>query len=105
MGMGFQCFDSNGNTTFDTSYAPGRFIGSVNTNSMQGSINVPEFSNGTPFFVISGANGSVLSTTSNSYPLTVSISGTTLSWKYMSSSGNGAGTSIDGAIIVYGYSP
>ncbi|WP_266156481.1 hypothetical protein [Dyella silvatica] len=101
MGAGLECYDANGALLFDTTYAPGRCVGSVDTNGSSGSINVPEFSMGKPFVVLSVTSSPIPHRDANGNlhaPVKVSISGNTLSWKY-------AGDMGGNTTIVYGYSP
>lgn len=99
MTYGVQIFDEDGHTLLDTSQRAGRFIGSVETNGLNGSIVVPEFSQGTPFVVVLDNNSTItdIYTFRPWLPL-VTISGTTLSWNY-----DGAGASYRAnSNIVYG---
>lgn len=81
MAYGLKTFDGNGNVVFDPTIPLGRVLGTV-TVSDNGSLNVPAFAQGTPFFMCLTPNG-------NAYnPPDVSAAGTTLSWVY-SSSGTG----------------
>lgn len=67
--------DPAGNVIFDTSWRIGRIFGSVHVTD-NGSMNVPQFAEGTPFYVCLGETG-------NDYnPPNVSVSGTTLQWSY-----------------------
>lgn len=105
MPFGFQCFDGNGATNFDTATIPGRVVGWLDNQGQQGQLNVPEFSLGHPFFLICSATVPFAQQTENGqwrYPLQVDISGTLLKWTYRSPTGN---SSLDRAVIAYGYYP
>lgn len=99
-----QCYDASGNLTFDAAWLPGRFLGIVNTGGHQGSITNAGFANGNGFWIMSGCAVFVQTTTSSGghYPLIVSLSGNTLTWKYNSPSGDDTNSP---ASILYGYFP
>lgn len=83
MPAGIQTFDASGNLILDLTDRITRLIGSVVTGTVAGSIVVPEFSQGTPFFAV--VDTGVLSggwdyTGSGTAPMVPTISGTTLSW-------------------------
>lgn len=73
--------DAAGNLLFDGSYQLGRIAGYVDV-SANGSMNVPAFSQGTPFFIAVPLSASGLLRAPR-----VTASGTTLSWTY-STTGN-----------------
>lgn len=73
--------DAAGNLLFDGGYQLGRIAGYVDVSS-DGSMDVPAFSQGTPFFIAVPIASNVLLRAPR-----VTASGTTLSWAY-SASGN-----------------
>lgn len=92
MAEGLQVWDESNNLILDLADRLTRRVGVVNTGTTAGSVNVPEFSDGTgePFWIVLP-----LSSTLNNLP-TVTRSGNTLSWNFAS------GTSAQAALIYYG---
>lgn len=75
MSYGLQVFDATGAILVDTNDRLGKILGSVSVGSSPGSISVPDFSLGTPFYFLR-AN----SPQQGSFPPTITISGATISW-------------------------
>lgn len=77
MAQGLQVFDAAGSLVFDLTDRLQRVLGAVYTGGAAGSINVPDFAYGTPFFFIQ-REGDL----SQFYVAckSVSISGNTLQW-------------------------
>lgn len=99
MAHGVRITNQAGGTLLDTTQRAGRFIGSVATSGSNGSIVVPEFSQGAPFAVVLDNNSTITDIyTFKPWLPVVTISGTTLSWDY---DGAGAGYRAD-SNIVYG---
>lgn len=92
MPQGLQVFDASGNVVLDLGTSTGRFIGSVTTGSVGGSVTSAALATGTPFYTILLLSGADLGLKSPD----VSFSGDTMTWTY-----SGA-TAINNAIILYG---
>lgn len=90
MASGMQTFSGAGVLEVDTSTRMGRILGSRWTGTSNGSIVIPMFSQGVPFYHIATPTG-------NPYQHAVpSVSGNTLSWTFGVSSGRQTG------FLVYG---
>lgn len=78
MSFGLETFLADGSlhSTYDTSL--GRVIGSMALSTSNGSVAVPALSQGKPWYVAVPA----FDETTNVYPPTVTISGTTISWTW-----------------------
>lgn len=85
---GFRVYDDSNNLVVDISDRLGRFIGSVVTTAAAGSITVPEFEQGTPFY----ACQSLYALGFNTSVQRITISDKTLSW----TAGSG------GSLVIYG---
>lgn len=83
MPQGLQVWDKNGVLTVDLTDRLGLAIGSVNTGTSNGSIQVPQFQGNTPFYYALS-----LSDNAASSPR-ISITGTTLSWTFVDITING----------------
>jgi len=74
---GLQVFGADGKLQVDIGQRIGRIIGKFNTGTSPGSITVPDFAQGSPFYLISLFNSGV-----TVFGPVVTISGTTLSWTF-----------------------
>jgi len=90
MAHGLYVTSPTGKVTISPSYRMGRFLGSLRVTG-PGSLSVPAFSQGTPWYFYQEVNG-----LKDAY-ITLSVSGTTLSWTHTSRFGQ----TVD-AIIFYG---
>ncbi|QOK96592.1 hypothetical protein HF909_09175 [Ralstonia pseudosolanacearum] len=88
MGQGIQVFNADGSLQFDSSSRLSRVLGQVYSGTDPGSISVPGFVQGTPWYHCIGVGNSALIPE-------VSISGTTLSWAFPWATHNPA-------LIIYG---
>lgn len=80
MPQGLQIFDAAGLVGFDTTDRVCRVLGTItNTNDGNGSQVVPEFSQGTPWYIAMPALNSFYYG-SDYMPPNITISGTTISW-------------------------
>jgi len=80
MSQGLQIWDANGQLILDTTYRVARRLGTVTTGMSNGSLNIPDLSQGQPFFI-----SEALRDPGSYYVIpSVSISGTTLSWSFPS---------------------
>lgn len=84
MAFGIVIYDSSGQVMVNVADRLARILGSVNVGTTNGSINVPEFSLGIPFYFLR-ANGPQQGT----FPPTITFSGTTLSWSQPSGYNSG----------------
>lgn len=77
MPAGLQVWDASGQLVIDLANRLTRIIGMVDTGGTSGSISVPGFSQGTPFYAVVPLNAYL-----DSYQLTAraSVTGNTLSW-------------------------
>lgn len=75
MTYGLIVYDAAGNPVVNVSDRLGRILGSVNVGTTSGSVSVPAFAEGAPFYFLR-ADGPQQGT----FPPTITISGTTLSW-------------------------
>lgn len=75
MSYGLIVYDAGGNPIVNVADRLGRIIGSVNVGTTNGSVVVPQFSMGIPFYFLR-ADGPQQGT----FPPTITISGNTLSW-------------------------
>lgn len=80
MPHGLQTWDAAGVLSFDTDTITGRYLGSVFTGTANGSVVVPGFTTGTPWFFC--AKGTTAGDTTVVCVPFVSVSGTTLSWSF-----------------------
>lgn len=77
MSFGLEVYGQDGNVTLSVTDRAGRILGSVNSGTSPGSINVPALSSGSPFYILrSEWLGVTLC------PPTVTISGTQISWTF-----------------------
>lgn len=93
MGLGLQIWDASGTQVLDTSWRMGRVLGQLTANGTNGSVNIPDLSQGTPW-AIAITNGAQ----TISVPPVTSFSGTTLNWSY----DQGTGGTVYAATIIYG---
>lgn len=85
MPQGLQIWDANGNITFDSTVNTTYILGSGQTTSTNGSIDVPALANGTPWVLITGYTDNQSLT--GHYPY-VTVSGTKIQWTYERSGSN-----------------
>lgn len=78
MPSGLQIFDAGGQVVLDTNTRVGTVIGALHTGVYNGSINVPGFALGQPFFTSMALDPGIHA----NLPPTVNVSGTTLSWVF-----------------------
>lgn len=78
MPHGLKIWDELGNVVLDTSVRVGRIIGRVNSGTTAGSVSVPDFSQGTPWFIVQP----ITSASFTSEVPNVTISNNTLSWTF-----------------------
>ncbi len=79
MTAGLQTFDASGNLVFDTGTRTGRVINVTTITGTSGSYSDAALANGTPFFFFATSSPAVAKAVS------ISISGTTISWTIASS--------------------
>lgn len=94
MPAGLQVFNAQGVDILDITSNLGLHLGTIETGTKAGSIVVPGFAQGTPFYMIQGENPAYAGT--NAVP-NVTISGTTLSWSWPHQYGY-----FSSVIIIYG---
>jgi hypothetical protein len=94
MGLGLQIWDASGTQVLDTSWRMGRVLGQLTGITQNGSVNIPDLSQGTPWAFAFNTTG-VGGVGTNAY---VTFSGTTMSWTFDSM----ASSSPFPTIIVYG---
>lgn len=98
MPQGLQCFDANGNLILDVTDRLTRILGEVNTGTTSGSMVDNNFLSGSPFYLVQTTLTDFKRT---AVPISVSISGNTLSWSFVHSY-RGASYQLVPYIIVYG---
>lgn len=77
MPQGLEVFDGTGAGTFNTTERFGSILGSLNPMTASGSIPVPKFANGQPFFILTART----SWTNTVYTKpSVSITGNSITW-------------------------
>ncbi|MDR5761966.1 hypothetical protein [Caballeronia sp. LZ035] len=82
MAYGLECYDAAGNAVLKVTDRITRFAGQIDTGTASGSISVPVFSNGEPWFNVRDIDPFSQSTV----PPSVSRSGTTISWTFPTTS-------------------
>lgn len=80
MPQGLQIWDAAGNIVLDTNYRTARRLGSVVTGTSNGSLYIPDFVQGQPFFI----SEPLLDNVAYFVLPNVVISGYTLSWSFPS---------------------
>lgn len=84
MPQGLQVWNADGSLQIDTNTNLGRFLGTVETGGVNGSLDVPGFAQGTPWFLVM-----LLGVASyNTFVPQVTIAGNTISWNYTSGNFN-----------------
>ena len=78
MGQGLQVFAADGSLIMDTVDRLTRIVGSVYSGVGAGSVSVPAFSTGTPFYFVQ-REGDIGANINDAFKQ-ITISGTTLSW-------------------------
>lgn len=78
MAFGLKIWDELGNVVLDTNVRVGRIIGQVTSGTSAGSISVPDFAQGTPWFIVQP----ITSAGFTAEVPNVTISGNTLSWTF-----------------------
>ncbi|MNM35028.1 hypothetical protein D3C81_456940 [compost metagenome] len=93
MAQGLQVFDTAGNTVLDTTARLGIVLGYVDTGTVDGSLAVPDFIRGTPFFFMTPLEAMAPSQLVPG----VSVSGTSLVWAFI----GGASNSLKISVRIY----
>lgn len=98
MPAGLECYDDEGNVLVSITDRITKVLGTINTNVSNGSLTVPEFSQGRPWFRAAALTQGI----ANETAATVTRSGNTLTWFYPSGSDAPPNSTFRNTRIIYG---